>query len=134
MSYERSSLNRAVGFWNHDDDDQSSSADETLTSCISDGTISTLDPEDKFLESHIDPEFGLLDKLLGNGALSSEQFYSIREKGTRLEKNKQLLEIPHPQLLETLNEDGQSHVTKFRHSKLILVFHMIDFIQTRAFT
>lgn len=107
------------------------SSNEALTFGIPDDTVVIVEnPEDKFLESHIDPEFGLLDKLLGNGTLYSKQFYSIREKGSRIEKNKQLLEIAkvkhlYPQLLETLNEDGQSHVTNFLHSKLILVCLMI---------
>lgn len=91
---------------------------EASTSWIPDDTVSVQHLVKKFLESHIDPEFGLLDKLLGNGTLSSEQFDYIREKGTRIEKNQQLLEFAilknmYPQLLETLQEDGQSHVTNF---------------------
>lgn len=90
--------------------------------------------EYKFLNSHIDPEFGLLDKLLGDDCLSSREYYSIREKGNRIEKNQQLLTIVkfknlYPQLLETLNGDGQSHVTNFLHSKFIIVCLFADFIQ-----
>lgn len=92
-------------------------------------TVSTQKSEEKFLECHIDPDFGLLDKLLGYATLSSEENYSIREKGTGIKRNRQLLQIVkvknlYPQLIEALNEDGQSHVTNFLHSKLILDFRI----------
>lgn len=115
------------------------SPNEASTSWIPDDTVSTQHPVSKFLENHIDPEFGLLDKLLGNGFLSSEQFYYNREKGTRMEKNQELLEIAilknmFPLLLETLQEDGQSHVTNFLRSKLIIVCLITDFIQPHAYS
>lgn len=73
---------------------------------------------------YIDPDFGLLDKLLGNGTLTSEEYYNIRGKGIRVNKNESLVYIVfvrdlYHQFLGTLNEDNQSHIVNYIYSKWI---------------
>lgn len=72
----------------------------------------------EFLEDRIDPDFGLLDKLLKCAALSRKDLSKVKAKSTFQERNAELLDHIAKQhkcteLIAALQETRQGHIVKY---------------------
>lgn len=79
-------------------------------------------PHREFLEDRMDPDFGLLDKLLQRAALSRRDLSRIRAKSTFQERNAELLDHIAKQhkcteLIASLQETRQGHLVKYLEEK-----------------
>ena len=73
----------------------------------------------EFLVDRIDPEFGLLDKLLASGALGREAFQEIKlNNNTACKKSRILLDFilnnkKANELVSALMDSGQTHLVNY---------------------
>lgn len=72
----------------------------------------------EFLEEVIDPDFGLLDKLLETCTLSWREIADIKTKDTFYKRNSELLDLisrkkKYDRLINALTNTNQSHVVKY---------------------
>lgn len=80
--------------------------------------LNGITPHREFLEDRMDPDFGLLDKLLKCGALSRKDFSKVKSKTTFQERNAELLDHIAKQhkcteLTAALRETRQGHLVKY---------------------
>lgn len=92
--------------------------------------------EEKFLESHIDPNYGLLEKLMASGTLSQNEYETIHSNGSVLKKNQELMTIykaknQYSILLNMLKETGQEHLNNYIHSKLLITLSVSILLASR---
>lgn len=71
-----------------------------------------------FLEEVLDPDFGLLDKLLEIGTLSFREIVDIKSKDTFYKRNSELLDLICKKkksdcLVNALTDTNQSHVVNY---------------------
>lgn len=72
----------------------------------------------EFLEERIDPDSGLLDKLLANGTLSKKEILEIKDKSPFHKRNAQLLDYildkrKGDRLIATLRDAEQRHISNY---------------------
>ena len=73
----------------------------------------------EFLVARIDPEFGLLDKLLASGALRREELQKIKlSSNTTWDKNRILLDFilknkKANEFISALRDSGQNHLVNY---------------------
>lgn len=78
---------------------------------------------ERFLRKYIEPDFGLLDRLLSYEILSKVEYLAINAKGSTREKNEAIIkwifeEHRYPELLDVLKETHQSHLVDYLTRKL----------------
>lgn len=71
-----------------------------------------------FLVQNMEPEFGLLDRLLSYGLLSQTEFQNVRSTWPVTVKNEAIVKYMldkkrYPELLQILQETNQSHLVNF---------------------
>lgn len=95
----------------------------------------------EFLEDHIEPDFGLLDKLLTDRILSRREILDVQDKSPFYARNSQLLKYilekdQADQFIKTLRDTGQMHIVNYLHgnggeygntypSSIIIIFFYI---------
>ena len=72
----------------------------------------------EFLEEHMDPDFGLLEKLLSNKTLSRKQFSEVKDRSPFYKRNAQLLDFilekrQGDRLIEALRDTEQIHIANY---------------------
>lgn len=72
----------------------------------------------EFLEERIDPDSGLLDKLLANGTLSKKEILEIKDKSPFHKRNAQLLDYildkrKGDRLISNLRDADQRHISNY---------------------
>lgn len=72
----------------------------------------------EFLEEHVDPDFGLLDKLLAHGILSRKETSEVKANSPVYKRNAQLLDYilkkhKGDRLFEALRETEQLHIINY---------------------
>lgn len=72
----------------------------------------------EFLEERIDPDSGLLDKLLANRTLSKKEILEIKDKSPFHKRNAQLLDYilvkrQGDRLIATLRDAEQTHIANY---------------------
>lgn len=77
----------------------------------------------KIIEKYLDPDSGLLDKMLGCGILTWEEFDDIATRGSQRSKNEQLLKLIlqrnlYERFLSLLKETQHEHLVDYGSGKL----------------
>lgn len=73
---------------------------------------------ERFLTKYIEPDFGLMDRLLSYRLLSEADFLAINSKGSAIEKNEAIVKWIlrkncYPEFLDVLKETNQSHLVNY---------------------
>ena len=80
-------------------------------------------PRQKIIEKYLDPDSGLLDKMLGCGFLTYEEFDDVRTTGNKRSKNEKLMNVilkrdMYEQFYNLLNETQQGHLVDYESGML----------------